>query len=43
MPKKTESLWDFATSIQSQNSKKMKGDPLGKFFSEKKSRSAENY
>ena len=32
IPKKTErgSLWDFSTSILSQNSKKMKGDPLGK-------------
>ena len=31
MPKKTErggTLWDFPTSILSQNSKKMKGDPL---------------
>ena len=36
-------LWDFSTSILSQNSKKkLKGDPLGKnFFSKKKSRSAE--
>ena len=35
-------LWDFSTSILSQNIKKMQGDPLGKnFFSEKKSRSAE--
>ena len=43
--KKTETrgtLWDFSTSILSQNIKKMQGDPLGKnFFSKKKSRSAE--
>ena len=32
MPKKTErgTLWDFPTSILSQNIKKMQGDPLGK-------------
>ena len=43
MPKKTErgTLWDFSTSILSQNIKKMQGDPLGKIFFEKKSRSAE--
>ena len=30
-------LWDFSTSILSQNIKKMQGDPLGKkFFSKKK-------
>ena len=29
-------LWDFSTSILSQNIKKMQGDPLGKFFFEKK-------
>ena len=35
-------LWDFSTSILSQNIKKMQGDPLEKkFFSKKKSRSAE--
>ena len=35
-------LWDFSTSILSQNIKKMQGDPLGKkFFRKKKSRSAE--
>ena len=35
-------LWDFLTSILSQNIKKCRGDPLGKiFFSKKKSRSAE--
>ena len=34
-------LWDFSTSILSQNIKKMQGDPLGKNFFEKKSRSAE--
>ena len=40
MPKKTErgTLWDFSTSIPSQNIKKLKGDPLGKnLFFEKKS------
>ena len=37
MPKKIErgTLWDFPTSILSQNIKKMQGDPLGKKFSEK--------
>ena len=35
-------LWDFSTSILSQNIKKMQGDPSGKiFFRKKKSRSAE--
>ena len=35
-------LWDFSTSILSQNIKKMQGDPFGKiFFRKKKSRSAE--
>ena len=34
-------LWDFSTSILSQNIKKNAGGPLGNFFSEKKSRSAE--
>ena len=40
---KTErgTLWHFPTSILSQNSKKIKGDPLGKKFSEKKSHNAE--
>ena len=40
---KTErgALWDFSTSILSQNIKKLQGDPLGKFFWKKKSRSAE--
>ena len=39
--KKTEggTLWDFSTSILSQNIKKLKGDPLGKKI--RKSRSAE--
>ena len=39
MPKKTErgTLWDFSTSILSQNIKKCRGDPLGKFFFRKKS------
>ena len=44
MPKnlKGGTLWDFSTSILSQNIKKMQGDPLGKnFFSKKNSRSAE--
>ena len=37
MPKKLKggTLWDFSTSILSQNIKKLKGDPLGKFFSKK--------
>ena len=37
MPKITESvgLWDFSTSILSQNKEKCRGDPLGKFFFEK--------
>ena len=35
-------LWDFSTSILSQNIKKMQGGPFGEnFFSKKKSRSAE--
>ena len=34
-------LWDFPTSILSQNSKKIEGGPLGKKIPEKKSRSAE--
>ena len=35
-------LWDFSTSILSQNIKKMQGGPLGKIFSsKKKSRSNE--
>ena len=29
-------LWDFSTSILSQTPKKLKGDPLGKIFPEKK-------
>ena len=35
VPKKTVrgTLWDFPTSILTQNSKKLKGDPLGKNFS----------
>ena len=44
MPKKTErgTIWDFSTSILSQNIKKMQGGPFGEnFFSKKKSRSAE--
>ena len=43
MPKKTErgTLWDFPTSILSQNSKKIEGGPVGEKFPEKKSRSAE--
>ena len=37
MPKKLkgETLWDFSTSILSQNIKKLKGGPLEKFFFEK--------
>ena len=36
MPKKTErgTLWDFSTSIPSEN-KKIEGGPLGNFFSKK--------
>ena len=44
MPKKTErgTLWDFPSSILSQNSKKIEGGPFEeKNFPEKKSRSAE--
>ena len=39
MPKKLKgwTLWGFSTSILSQNIKKLKGDPLSKFFSGKKS------
>ena len=33
---------DFLTSVLSENSKKLKGDPLGNFFFEKKSHRAEN-
>ena len=42
MPKKTGrgNLWDFSTSILSQNIKNLKGDPLG-IFLEKKSHNAE--
>ena len=29
---KRGTFWDFSTSILSQNSKKLKGDPLGKNF-----------
>ena len=37
MPKKTErgTLWDFSTSILSQNSKKIEGGPFGEKFYEK--------
>ena len=43
VPNKTErSLWDFPTSILSQNSKKIEEETIwGKNFQEKKSRSAE--
>ena len=39
MPKKTErgALWDFPTSILSQNRKKLKGEPFGEIFFRKKS------
>ena len=42
MPKKTErgTLWDFSTSMLSQNIKKLKGDPLAKKIF-KKSHNAE--
>ena len=38
MPKKLKggTLWDFSTSILSQNSKKIEGGPFGKFFSSEK-------
>ena len=41
---KTErDLWDFSTSILSENIKKLKGEPFGEnFFFEKKSHRAEN-
>ena len=37
MPKKLKggTLWDFSTSILSENSKKIEGDHLGNFFSKK--------
>ena len=43
MPKKLKgrTLWGFPSSILSQNIKKLKGDPLGKFFFRKKSLNAE--
>ena len=43
MPKKLKggTLWDFSTSILSQNSKKIEEGPFGGFFFGKKSRSAE--
>ena len=43
MPKKTErgTLWDFSTSILSQNSKKIEGGPFGEKILRKMSRSAE--
>ena len=39
MPKETErgTLWDFSTSILSENIQKFKGDPLVIFFFRKKS------
>ena len=45
MPKKLKGgdALDFSTSALSENSKKLKGDPLGIFFSKKKSHSAENF
>ena len=44
MPKKLKggTLWDFSTSILSENIKKLKGDPSVNFFFEKKSHRAEN-
>ena len=33
--------WDFSIPSLSQNPKKLRGDPLGNFFSEKKSRNTE--
>ena len=39
MPKKLKggTLWDFSTSILSENIKKLKGDPLVRIFFRKKS------
>ena len=45
MPKKLKggTLWDFSTSVLSENSEKIEGGTLwGIFFSKKKSHSAEN-
>ena len=44
MPKnlKGGTLWDFSTSVLSENSKKLKGGPFGKKIFEKKSHRAEN-
>ena len=45
MPKKLKggTLWDFSTSVLSENSKKIEGGtPWGNFFLKKKSHSAEN-
>ena len=45
MPKKLKggTLWDFSTSVLSENQKKLKGGPFGEnFFFEKKSHRAEN-
>ena len=44
MPKETErgTLWDFSTSILSENIQKFKGDPLVNFFSKEKSHRGEN-
>ena len=42
MPKKMKGvLWDFSTSILSQNSEKMKGGPFGDIFLKKMSHNAE--
>ena len=43
MPKKLKggTLWDFSTSILSQNSEKIEAGPFGEFFLEKKSHNAE--
>ena len=44
MPKKLKggTLWDFSTSVLSENSKKLKWGPFGNLFFKKKSHSAEN-
>ena len=44
IPKKLKggTLWDFSTSVRSENSKKDEGGTLWGFFSKKKSHSAEN-
>ena len=40
---KRGTLWDFSTSILSQNSEKIEGGPFGEFFSGKKSQCRKNW